>query len=48
VQFRAEFFNIFNQVNFDLPKVAVNNTSTLAGSPPRIRTPVIRALFSSV
>ena len=29
VQFRAEFFNIFNQVNFDLPKVAVNNTSTL-------------------
>jgi hypothetical protein len=29
VQFRAEFFNIFNQVNFDLPKVAVNNASTL-------------------
>jgi hypothetical protein len=29
VQFRAEFFNIFNQINFDLPKVAVNNASTL-------------------
>jgi hypothetical protein len=29
VQFRAEFFNIFNQVNFATPNIAVNNASTL-------------------
>ena len=29
VQFRAEFFNIFNMVNFDIPNTAVNNQSTL-------------------
>jgi hypothetical protein len=29
VQFRAEFFNVFNQVNFDIPNRAVNNLSTL-------------------
>ena len=29
VEFRAEFFNVFNQVNFDIPNRAVNNQSTL-------------------
>ncbi|MCM3880196.1 MAG: carboxypeptidase-like regulatory domain-containing protein [Vicinamibacterales bacterium] len=29
VQFRAEFFNVFNQVNFDIPNTAVNNAATL-------------------
>src|SRR5437667_12146115 len=29
VQFRAEFFNIFNMVNFDLPGRAANNTASL-------------------
>jgi hypothetical protein len=29
VQFRIEFFNIFNQVNFDIPNTAVNNQATL-------------------
>jgi hypothetical protein len=29
VQFRAEFFNIFNQANFDIPNRAVNNAATL-------------------
>src|SRR5215510_11914153 len=29
VQFRIEFFNIFNMVNFDIPNTAVNNQSTL-------------------
>ena len=29
VQFRIEFFNVFNMVNFDIPKTAVNNQSTL-------------------
>ena len=29
VQFRAEFFNVFNQVNFDIPNTAVNNQATL-------------------
>ncbi len=29
VQFRAEFFNVFNQVNFDIPNRAVNNQATL-------------------
>jgi hypothetical protein len=29
VQFRAEIFNIFNQVNFDIPSRAVNNATTL-------------------
>jgi hypothetical protein len=29
VQARIEFFNIFNQVNFDVPNTAVNNPATL-------------------
>jgi len=29
VQARVEFFNIFNQVNFDIPNTAVSNQSTL-------------------
>jgi Carboxypeptidase regulatory-like domain len=29
VQARVEFFNIFNQVNLDIPNVAVNNPATL-------------------
>jgi hypothetical protein len=29
VQFRVEFFNIFNMVNFDVPNTAVNNQATL-------------------
>jgi hypothetical protein len=29
VQFRVEFFNIFNMVNFDVPNLAVNNQATL-------------------
>jgi hypothetical protein len=29
VQVRVEFFNIFNQVNFDVPNTAVNNPATL-------------------
>jgi len=29
VQMRVEFFNIFNQVNFDIPNTAVNNPATL-------------------
>jgi hypothetical protein len=29
VQFRAEIFNVFNQVNFDIPSRAVNNATTL-------------------
>jgi len=29
VQVRVEFFNIFNQVNFDVPNTAVNNQATL-------------------
>ena len=29
VQFRFEFFNIFNMVNFDVPNNAVNNQATL-------------------
>src|SRR2546426_3288314 len=29
VQFRAEFFNVFNMVNLDVPNTAVNNQSTL-------------------
>jgi hypothetical protein len=29
VQARVEFFNIFNQVNFDIPNTAVNNQATL-------------------
>ena len=29
VQARIEFFNIFNQVNFDIPNTAVNNQATL-------------------
>ena len=29
VQFRVEFFNIFNTVNFDIPNNAVNNQATL-------------------
>src|SRR5262249_35067973 len=29
VQFRAEFFNIFNMVNFDIPNTGVNNQATL-------------------
>jgi hypothetical protein len=29
VQARVEFFNIFNQVNFDVPNTAVNNPATL-------------------
>jgi Carboxypeptidase regulatory-like domain len=29
VQVRVEFFNIFNQVNLDIPNVAVNNPATL-------------------
>ncbi len=29
VQFRAEIFNIFNQVNFDLPGTSAGNTSSL-------------------
>jgi hypothetical protein len=28
VQFRAEFFNIFNQVNFANPNTALNNPKT--------------------
>ena len=29
MQFRVEFFNVFNQVNFDIPNRAVSNQSTL-------------------
>jgi hypothetical protein len=29
VQFRVEFFNIFNMVNYDVPNTAVNNQATL-------------------
>jgi Carboxypeptidase regulatory-like domain len=29
VQFRAEFFNVFNMINLDIPNTAVNNQSTL-------------------
>ena len=29
MQARVEFFNIFNQVNFDVPNTAVNNQATL-------------------
>jgi len=29
VHFRAEFFNVFNQVNFDIPNRATNNQATL-------------------
>jgi len=29
VQVRVEFFNVFNQVNFDVPNTAVNNQATL-------------------
>jgi hypothetical protein len=29
VQFRVEFFNIFNMVNYDIPNTAVNNQATL-------------------
>jgi hypothetical protein len=29
VQFRVEFFNIFNMVNFDIPNTAVNNQATI-------------------
>ena len=29
VQFRAEFFNIFNMVNFGLPGTSANNTASL-------------------
>jgi hypothetical protein len=29
VQFRVEFFNVFNMVNYDIPNTAVNNQSTL-------------------
>jgi hypothetical protein len=29
MQFRVEFFNVFNHVNFDIPNRAVNNQSTL-------------------
>jgi hypothetical protein len=28
-QFRVEFFNVFNQVNLDIPNRAVNNQATL-------------------
>jgi hypothetical protein len=29
IQFRVEFFNVFNQVNLDIPNLAVNNQATL-------------------
>jgi hypothetical protein len=29
VQFRVEFFNVFNMINFDVPNTAVNNQATL-------------------
>jgi hypothetical protein len=29
VQARVEFFNVFNQVNLDVPNTAVNNQATL-------------------
>ena len=29
VQVRVELFNVFNQVNFDIPNTAVNNQATL-------------------
>ena len=29
IQFRVEFFNVFNQVNLDIPNTAVNNQATL-------------------
>src|SRR5262249_1947140 len=33
VQFRAEFFNVFNMVNLDIPNTAGNNQATLGRIP---------------
>ena len=44
LQFRAEFFNLFNTVNFNNPNTTVNRQRHSAGSPRRR----IRASCSSV
>ena len=47
VQARVEFFNIFNQVNFDVPNTAVNNQARSAGSRAPIPARAIHAFSSS-
>ena len=47
VQFRAEFFNIFNQVNFANPNTSTSNSKTLGTITATDSSSAIRASSSS-
>lgn len=49
MQFRAEFFNVFNRANFNNPNTSLNNLSTFgtitAAGDPRIGQLALKFLF---